>query len=1257
MKTNNAQTPTQLKALQTKAQALSQTLNKEVIVVTKGEQHVKVKPGYAYELSIKDGEILIKDFDLIAKKVGEDLEVLLPNDTSVVFDGYFEVCASDLSCLVSLPSEGGMYHVLEGNFVVLADGSEIVHFYGDETALLAISNNQPMLFSESFSEVYLSGGFSPLTLISGLSIAELIGSGGSATTIYLSVDSLITNDLTPTITGTAILANGETLSVSVNGATYNIVNGATYNIVNGATYNIVNGATYNNVQVIDNVWSIDTKTAIPSSGTLGTFVDGQSYEVVATVTDAAGNIIRSDSSNNELTIDTTAPGAPTIDSVSDDDLINAAENTAGFNLTGTGEVGDFITVSGFEAGVADKTTSVAEDGTWSIAIVDTDLADNGSNTLTATQTDSVGNTSPAATRTITIDLIAPTTPSVDSLTTNDLTPTITGTATLTNGETLSVSVNGAIYDNVEVIGNAWSIDTETKTPSSGVLGAFVDGQSYDIVATVTDVAGNSASDNSINELTIDNTASNAPTIDSVSNDDLINAAENAAGFNLTGTGEVGSTIIVSGFETGVADKTTSVAVDGTWSIAIVDADLADNGSNTLTATQTDSVGNTSPAATRTITIDLIAPTTPSVDSLTTNDLTPTITGTATLTNGETLSVSVNGAIYDNVEVIGNAWSIDTETKTPSSGVLGAFVDGQSYDIVATVTDVAGNSASDNSINELTIDNTASNAPTIDSVSNDDLINAAENAAGFNLTGTGEVGDFITVSGFEAGVADKTTSVAVDGTWSIAIVDTDLADNGSNTLTATQTDSVGNTSPAATRTITTDLIAPIDGVYVNNLITNNLTPTITGSSATLADGETLSVSVNGAIYDNVQVISHTWLINTETAIPSSGILEAFVDGQSYDIVATVTDAAGNSASDNTTNELTIDSTASDVPDTPNAPTISSVSGDNLINAAENVAGFDLTGTGEGDNLVIVSGFEVGVADKEIIVAADGTWSITIVDADLADNGSNTLTAVQLNSKGIPSPLATITITTDLIAPTVAPYVLSSIGNTGNDKTLPTIAGFATLADDETLSVSVNGATYDDVEVIGTNWRVDMQTATPSSGTLEAFVDGQRYEIVATVTDVAGNSISDNSRNELVIDNRIVEGTPESDTLHGTSGDDAIAGFEGDDILTGNGGADTFFYNSIVDGNDIITDFAIGGGDGDKLDMYLVLQDATSDTLANFIEVIDSNGADDGGDILINIDADGGSNFADPNITITLTDAGIAGAETTLAAMIAADSIVI
>ena len=154
---NNDTTSVQAEMLQAKAQALYQTLNKEVIVVTKGDQHIKVKPSYAYELSIKDDkEALSTDFDLIARKVDSDLEVLLENDTKVIFDNYFDLCATDLSCLVSLPSEEGMYYIVEGNFVTLADGSQIVHFYGDETALSAIAENQSGSFVQSFSDVFLA---------------------------------------------------------------------------------------------------------------------------------------------------------------------------------------------------------------------------------------------------------------------------------------------------------------------------------------------------------------------------------------------------------------------------------------------------------------------------------------------------------------------------------------------------------------------------------------------------------------------------------------------------------------------------------------------------------------------------------------------------------------------------------------------------------------------------------------------------------------------------------------------------------------------------------------------------------------------------------------------------------------------------------------------------------------------------------------------------------------------------------------------
>ena len=53
---------------------------------------------------------------------------------------------------------------------------------------------------------------------------------------------------------------------------------------------------------------------------------------------------------------------------------------------------------------------------------------------------------------------------------------------------------------------------------------------------------------------------------------------------------------------------------------IVDADLADNGSNTLSATQADAAGNVSSAATRTVTTDLATPAAPVINAVSTDDL-------------------------------------------------------------------------------------------------------------------------------------------------------------------------------------------------------------------------------------------------------------------------------------------------------------------------------------------------------------------------------------------------------------------------------------------------------------------------------------------------------------------------------------------------------------------------------------------------------------------------------------------------------------
>jgi surface protein len=130
--------------LQAKAQAVTKKFNKEIVIVTKGIQHIQAQKSTVYQLNTKDLEI--EKSGLIAKKVGDNLEVIL-EDGVIIFDNYFDVCATDLSCLVSLPVEGGgLYHIVAEVFFTLEDSTQVVYFYGNQsivsTESSVVSNNQ-----------------------------------------------------------------------------------------------------------------------------------------------------------------------------------------------------------------------------------------------------------------------------------------------------------------------------------------------------------------------------------------------------------------------------------------------------------------------------------------------------------------------------------------------------------------------------------------------------------------------------------------------------------------------------------------------------------------------------------------------------------------------------------------------------------------------------------------------------------------------------------------------------------------------------------------------------------------------------------------------------------------------------------------------------------------------------------------------------------------------------------------------------------
>ena len=132
---------------------------------------------------------------------------------------------------------------------------------------------------------------------------------------------------------------------------------------------------------------------------ISTLSDG-TVTVTATVTDDAGNTA---TATDTLTLDTTAPTA-TIAVIAGDDEINVAENTAGFNITGTttAEDGSTVTIS-FESGATldgGNTATVASNA-WSIAVAAKEAGDKfkeGDELVTITVTDTAGNTSSEVSR-------------------------------------------------------------------------------------------------------------------------------------------------------------------------------------------------------------------------------------------------------------------------------------------------------------------------------------------------------------------------------------------------------------------------------------------------------------------------------------------------------------------------------------------------------------------------------------------------------------------------------------------------------------------------------------------------------------------------------------------------------------------------------------------------------------------------------------------------------------------------------------------
>ncbi|HBU6803245.1 TPA: Ig-like domain-containing protein, partial [Enterobacter hormaechei] len=560
---------------------------------------------------------------------------------------------------------------------------------------------------------------------------------------------------------------------------------------------------------------------------------------------------------------------------------------------------------------------------------------DGTVNITASVTDAAGNTG-SGTHNVTVDTGLPSV-SFNAISGDNVLNavekgqdlSVSGTsANLAEGTVVTVTLNGKNYTATTAADGTWSL----TVPAADLAGL---GQaSYTLNATATNGVGNSVSSSA--NLLVD-TALPGVTINTVAGDNVINAAEVAAGQTLSGTvtnAEAGNTVTVT---IGGHSYTATVQNNLSWSVNVPSDVLTalGNGSLSVTATVTNGHGNTGTGE-REIAIDANLPGL-RVDTVAGDDVVNTIehaqnlivSGSSDgLAPGTALTVTVNGKDYAATVLADGTW----RAAIPSTDVS-AWPEG------TVKISVTGDSAAGNPItisHDVTVD-LATVAISINALATDDVINAAEKGADLVLSGATtnvEAGQTVTIS---LNGRIYTTTVDDSGNWTYTVPSADLAGlkDGDASVQVSVTNVNGN-SASAGREYSVDATAP--SVTINTIATDDILNAseaqsdlaISGTSTAEA-GQTVTVSLNGKDYTTTVSANGSWTLN----VPAAD-LAGLTDG-SVTVTASVSDKAGNPASVDHT--LMVDVT---VP----AVTIHTVAGDDVINVAEHNQAQIISGSATG-----------------------------------------------------------------------------------------------------------------------------------------------------------------------------------------------------------------------------------------------------------------------------------------------------------------------
>ena len=604
-----------------------------------------------------------------------------------------------------------------------------------------------------------------------------------------------------------------------------------------------------------------------------------SYSFILRATDLAGLSTDQTVTLAVLDADEVVPLMPIFNSISSDQRINALEATTSVVISGTAEGASTVTVTwGSVVKTAITSGNASGTGTWSTSFSLLDLPADGLSTITATARDSAGNGSATGITSVELDRAFPGQPSLAPIASNnsinaaEKAAGISLSGSAEAGASIAITWNGTTRTtSADANTGAWSL-----AYSAGQIPA--DSTNSVITITANDKAGNSSTPIS-RSVVIDSAAPLSPVINTVAANNIVNAAEKAAGVTLSGTGEAGTNASITW---GSYSTTTTVNSSGIWSVVVPSISVpSDNAASSVSVSLTDAAGNISAPGTKAVRIDTAAPDAPVINDIAGDNTVNaaekaagfSLSGTTNAQDGSTVAITW-GSRTRNTTVSDGAWALNyTAAQIP--------VDAATSSISAVVTDTAGNASAagtrtvliDTAAPALTIASLSFGAGDTGTIKTDFITSTRNQTLNGTLSAALDTGDSVWV---QLNGAAWTQAIASGTSFSASNLDLGANDNIGSFAVQVR-DAAAN--PGATRnqtyrldttdadvTINTFALSADTGVSNTDLITSSASQTISGTlSANLATGESIWYSLNGGTWTRASATigRDTWSVSGVT----------------------------------------------------------------------------------------------------------------------------------------------------------------------------------------------------------------------------------------------------------------------------------------------------------------------------------------------------------------------------------------------------------